>query len=98
MAATKLLANSDRWADDGVFSRDVIDLAMLEMSTAELEQACAKAEAPYGAAIRHDLAKAVEQMKSRHGWMDRCINRLEIRLPKAYLWERIRRLKVAVRD
>lgn len=24
----KLLANSDRWADDSVFSRDLIDLAM----------------------------------------------------------------------
>ncbi len=29
MATSKLLANSDRWADDGVFSRDVIDLAMM---------------------------------------------------------------------
>jgi hypothetical protein len=28
LAAEKLLANADRWADDAVFSRDVIDLAM----------------------------------------------------------------------
>jgi len=27
MVATKLLANDDRWADRGLFSRDVIDLA-----------------------------------------------------------------------
>lgn len=27
MVASKLLANSDRWADDSVFSRDLIDLA-----------------------------------------------------------------------
>ena len=30
MAASKLLANSDRWADDSVFSRDIIDLAMMK--------------------------------------------------------------------
>src|SRR3954466_4869430 len=28
LAAEKLLANTDRWPDDGVFSRDLIDLAM----------------------------------------------------------------------
>ena len=32
MATTKLLANSDRWPDDGVFSRDLIDLAMMRPS------------------------------------------------------------------
>ena len=34
MTASKLLANSDRWADDGVFSRDLIDLAMLQPEVA----------------------------------------------------------------
>jgi hypothetical protein len=29
MLTSKLLANSDRWNDDGVFNRDVIDLAMM---------------------------------------------------------------------
>lgn len=96
MAVTKLLANSDRWADDGVFSRDVIDLAMLEMSQAELEAACGKAEAAYGPSVRRDLAKAVDQMHSRHGWMERCMDKLAIQLPKAFLWERIRRLRSAV--
>jgi len=32
MATSKLLANSDRWADEGVFNRDVIDLAMMQPS------------------------------------------------------------------
>lgn len=96
MAATKLLANSDRWADDGVFSRDLIDLAMLEMPPAALQSACIKAEGAYGPSIRRDLDKAVERMKSRDGWMERCIEKLEIELPKALLWDRIRRLRVAV--
>jgi len=29
LVASKLLANSDRWNDDGVFSRDLLDLAVL---------------------------------------------------------------------
>ncbi len=94
MAASKLLANSDRWADDGVFGRDVIDLAMLEPTLGELRSALLKAETAYGDAIRRDLAKAVERMRSRHGWMERCMSKLKIELPKAYLWERMRRLRV----
>ena len=31
MGTTKLLANSDRFADDSVNSRDLIDLAMLDL-------------------------------------------------------------------
>ena len=34
MAASKLLANSDRWADDAVMSRDLIDLAMMQPDAA----------------------------------------------------------------
>ena len=43
MAASKLLANSDRWSDDSVFSRDLIDLAMLELPTQSFREAIAKA-------------------------------------------------------
>ena len=49
LAASKLLANSDRQADDGVFSRDVIDLAMMDLplpallATLCLLAACAQA-------------------------------------------------------
>jgi hypothetical protein len=32
MLTSKSLANSDRWNDDGVFNRDVIDLAMMNPS------------------------------------------------------------------
>lgn len=48
MATSKLLANSDRWGDDGVFSRDLIDLAMMRPSLGLLRQAVAKAEQAYG--------------------------------------------------
>ena len=51
MATSKLLANSDRWMDDGVFSRDLIDLAMMAPALPLLRQAVAKAEQAYGTSI-----------------------------------------------
>jgi len=43
LAAPKLLANSDRWADDATFSRDLIDLAMLVLPRPVLSRALLKA-------------------------------------------------------
>ena len=56
LAASKLLANSDRWADDAVFSRDLIDLAMMVPPKLLLEAAKDKAAGAYGASIEADLA------------------------------------------
>ena len=46
MAATKLLANSDRWRDDAAMSRDLIDLAMMQPDDAMFRHALAKATTP----------------------------------------------------
>ena len=67
LAASKLLANSDRQADDGVFSRDVID-----------------------------LAKAIDRMQNRPGWLERCMQAMAMDMPKALLWQKIRALRRAV--
>src|SRR4051812_47311889 len=48
LAAETLLANADRWRDDAVFNRDVIDLAMMRADRTQLEAACIKAEGAYG--------------------------------------------------
>lgn len=93
MATTKLLANSDRWRDDGVFSRDLIDLAMMSPSLSLLRQAVAKAEQAYGQAIRQDLDKAINGVKERHGWLERCMQVMAMTLPKAVLWQKIRALQ-----
>lgn len=93
MAATKLLANSDRHADDGVFSRDVIDLAMMDLKLPALRAAFAKAEAAYGAAVGQDLAKAIDSLRTRQGWLERCMQAMAIDLPKALLWQKIRALQ-----
>ncbi len=62
MATSKLLANSDRGGDDGVFNRDIIDLAMMNPSLVLLRQAVAKAETAYVQAIRQDIEKALQRL------------------------------------
>ncbi|MCK9505329.1 MAG: nucleotidyl transferase AbiEii/AbiGii toxin family protein [Porticoccaceae bacterium] len=93
LAASKLLANSDRWADSGVFSRDLIDLAMMDLPLKLLRSAVFKAEQAYGTSISRDLAKAIEHMRSRDGWLDRCIQAMAMDIPRAVLWSKVRKLQ-----
>jgi hypothetical protein len=63
--AEKLLANADRWADQGVLSRDLIDLAfMATYWGAPSPEAFQKAEGAYGLVIRRTLASAHTQFTS----------------------------------
>lgn len=93
MLTSKLLANSDRWNDDGVFSRDLIDLAMMSPTLPLLRKAVAKAEQAYGQSIREDLDQAIGRLHARHDWMDRCMKAMAINIPKAVLWKRVRALR-----
>jgi hypothetical protein len=93
MATSKLLANSDRWGDDSVFNRDVIDLAMIPLSLPTLRRAVAKAETAYGESILRDLDLAIERLESRQNWLEHCIDVLSIQATKAVLWTKIRTLK-----
>jgi hypothetical protein len=94
MATSKLLANSDRWNDDGVFSRDIIDLAMMSPSITLLRTAVTKAEAAYGkGVICMDLEKALERLQNSNGWLERCIQAMAMELPKALVWQKLRALR-----
>ena len=93
MATRKLLANSDRGNDEGVFSRDLIDLAMMAPSLALLRTAVAKAETAYGKSILRDLKKSIDALQSRPGRLERCVQVMAMSLPKAVLWQKIRALK-----
>ena len=93
MLTSKLLANSDRWADDGVFNRDLIDLAMMTPSIGLFRTAVAKAELAYGHAIMRDIEKAIAKFQQRPDWLERCMLAMEINVPKAVVWERIRTLR-----
>lgn len=93
MATSKLLANSDRWNDDGVFSRDLIDLAMMSPPLPLLRTAVSKAEQAYGESILRDLAKAIDALQNRNGWLERCMQVMAVSLPKAQLWQKVRALR-----
>ncbi|MFM8605324.1 MAG: nucleotidyl transferase AbiEii/AbiGii toxin family protein [Cyanobium sp.] len=93
LTSSKLLANSDRWNDDGVFNRDLIDLAHLPLTRSGWERAMAKAEEVYGDAVRSDLNKALERLLQREGWLERCREALAIEAPRAELWQRLLRLQ-----
>lgn len=91
LAAEKLLANADRWADDSVFSRDLIDLAMMNADRRLLEAACMKAEGAYGASVRSSLSKAVDGLEARRGRLEACMAALSIDgVTRAQLWQAIR--------
>jgi hypothetical protein len=93
LCASKLLANSDRWADDGVFSRDLIDLAMMRPSLRLLRQAVAKAAGAYGESVLRDLGRAIDRMQARTGWLERCLEAMAMAETPAAVWQRIRALR-----
>ncbi len=97
MATGKLLANSDRWGDDGVFNRDIIDLAMMKPALPLLRSAVTKAETAYGQAIRQDMEKALQRLQNRQGWLERCMQAMAMNLPKAVVWQNLRALRRVLR-
>jgi hypothetical protein len=97
MATSKLLANSDSGGDDGVFNRDLIDLAMMKPPLALLRRAVLKAEGAYGKSVQSDLAKAVQRIKTRHDWLERCMQVMAINVPKALLWKNIQAVERVLR-
>ena len=91
--ASKLLANSDRWNDDAVFSRDVIDLVMLNPRKSELNDALEKSYAAYGDSIHRDLQRAIDALLSREGKLENSMKKLQMNLPRASLWQKLADLK-----
>ena len=73
MVTSKLLANSDRWRDDAVFGRDLIDLAMMAPPKTLLRTAIDKAAGAYGASVETDLANAVDDLRRRPHRLDQCM-------------------------
>ena len=91
LAAEKLLANADRWADDSVYSRDLIDLAMMRADRRLLEAACVKAEGAYGKSVRSSLSQAVDGLETRRGQLEGCMTALSVDgVTRAQLWQAIR--------
>lgn len=100
MATTKLLANADRWADDSVNSRDLVDLAMMHLDRKVLRRAVDKAAIAYGASVERDLLAAIDALQRRPGRLEACMRALQMiettttpTTSPAQLWAKIRRLR-----
>lgn len=94
LAAEKLLANADRWNGDSVYSRDLVDLAMMPADRRLLRDACVKAEGAYGKAVRKALSQAVDALKTRRGRLEECMTALSMDgVTRAQLWQAILKLK-----
>ena len=80
------------WADAGVYSRDVIDLAMLELSPKAWGQSLLKADSAYGNAVKRDVLKATELLRSRPERLATCLNAMSVDRPQALMLDRLKRL------
>lgn len=84
--AEKLLANSDRWADRQVLSRDLIDLGALRARCGPFpEIAWIKAEKAYRSTIKDDLSKALAAFAGDASHQRRCFEGLQIERPEEIL-------------
>ncbi|WP_370308069.1 nucleotidyl transferase AbiEii/AbiGii toxin family protein [Sinimarinibacterium flocculans] len=93
LAVSKLLANADRWRDDSAFSRDAIDLAMMDLPPRHLRPAVDKAVQAYGDSAVSDMMRALGSLQQRPGHLQRCIDALSISMPAAALHQRLRALR-----
>lgn len=78
--AEKLLANADRWRDDAVLSRDIIDLAfMVEgWSRADALAGAALARGAYGSIVDRSLGEAAQRLLDVAAHRKRCIAALRV--------------------
>ncbi len=73
---SKLLANADRFMDDGVESRDLIDLAVLRLQTPIPQAALDKAENAYE--VLRPLERAVQRFQERPDYRKECFLGLQV--------------------
>jgi hypothetical protein len=77
--AEKLLANSDRWADTSVLSRDILDLAIMIRSWGNIpSEAEAKARSAYGSTITKDLVSSSNRVLQNEKYRRQCFDELRI--------------------
>jgi len=73
---SKLLANSDRYIDDNILSRDLIDLAILRLNHTFNKIAIDKAEQAYE--VIRPLKIAIQRFQERPEYRERCFEQLKI--------------------
>ena len=78
--AEKLLANADRWRDNAVLSRDVIDLAFMveHWDKADAIAGAARARGAYGNVADRALCEAAQRLLDEPAHRRRCISSLRV--------------------
>ena len=78
--AEKFLANADRWADQSVLSRDLIDIAFMikgwgaDAAVAGLQ----RATDAYGKVVVESLGNAIEKLENEPGYFRHCLRELAV--------------------
>jgi len=73
---SKLLSNSDRYADDGVEARDLIDLAVLRLRSPIPQASIEKAEKAYQ--VMRPLERAIALFQKRPDYREKCFLSLQV--------------------
>ena len=73
---SKLLSNSDRYADDSVEARDLIDLAILRLQSPIPQASIEKAEKAYQ--VMRPLKRAIELFQGRPNYREKCFLSLQV--------------------
>ncbi|MEH2193653.1 MAG: nucleotidyl transferase AbiEii/AbiGii toxin family protein [Nostoc sp.] len=73
---SKLLSNSDRYADDSVEARDLIDLAILRLQSPIPQASIEKAEAAYQ--VMRPLERAIALFQQRPDYREKCFLSLQV--------------------
>ena len=78
--AEKFLANSDRWADQSVLSRDVIDLAFMIKGWGVKAALAGRERATdaYGEVVAKSLTRAISKLGDDSGYFRHCMRELAI--------------------
>ncbi|MBL9036920.1 MAG: nucleotidyl transferase AbiEii/AbiGii toxin family protein [Archangium sp.] len=97
LVATKFLANSDRWADASVFSRDIIDLTMMQPTAENVLRGLAKARTAYGPSIDLDAMKAIRRLREQPDVLARCMTALTMTAPATTVRRRLSALAHTVK-
>lgn len=94
LVASKLMANADRWRDDSVMSRDLIDLAMMAPDRQTIAAGRAKAELAYGTSIGSSFSKAKADLLERSHRIEVCIKAMSMQASNGQILAAIRRLDI----
>lgn len=78
--AEKWLANADRWADEAVLSRDIVDLAFMVETwpPADVRRGLALAREAYGASVDRAALRAAEKLLEGDAYLKRCVRELGV--------------------